>query len=307
LADSFFGGLMVLPIPVVKIRENEMTIDDLGITGEGTGRIDGFALFVDGALPAERVWVKALKVSKSYVYAELLEVAEPFADCLGGEICRRIPGIKVIVHNIIAESTNVVLGVQNKVLWGESFITDMIDDLSFRISPLSFFQVNPVQTKVLYEKALEFAGINGAKRVIDLFCGIGTISLFLAQKAKFVYGVEEIPQAINDAETNARLNNVSNVRFICSDAKLALERVPTGDKIDAMVVDPPRKGCDPELLDGIVRLSPERIVYVSCNPATLVRDVKQLTEGGYRLIETQSVDMFPWTGNVETVVLMSRV
>ncbi len=248
----------------------------------------------------------------AYVTGEVMVIAVtngskfPCTDWLVGEIRRRIPGIRSIVQNINQEFTNVVLGVNNKVLWGESYITDMIDNLSFRISPLSFFQVNPAQTKVLYEKALEYARLDGTQRVLDLFCGIGTISLFLARSAKFVYGVEEVPQAIHDAKANARLNNISNVRFICSDAKLALEKLFPEEKFNVVVVDPPRKGCEPELLDGILRLSPERIVYVSCNPATLARDVKHLAQGGYEMNEAQPVDMFPHTGHVETIIKMTN-
>ena len=454
---------MDLIIPVVKNREYELTISDLGINGEGIGRIDGFALFVVGALPGESVRVKVIKISKNYGYAKLLEVISPsseravppcpyFGRCggcnlqhlsyaaqleyktkavrdalirIGGVInpivhqtigmesswryrnkgqfpvaeekgyaavglyssgshrivdinsCliqhsvsdeiitvvkdfmkrygisayneiersgiirhivskiafstgdvmvivvtntntmaysdqlvemlrKNIPEIKSVVQNINRESTNVVLGSRNKLLWGESFITDVIDNLSFRISPLSFFQVNPVQMKVLYSKALEFAGLDGTQTILDLFCGIGTISLYMGRSAKFVYGVEEVQQAVQDAEANARLNNISNVRFICDDAQTAFEKLPPEVKIDVVVVDPPRKGCESEALDQIIKISPVRIVYVSCNPATLARDVKHLAQGGYELIEAQPVDMFPHTGHVETVVLMSR-
>jgi 23S rRNA (uracil1939-C5)-methyltransferase len=455
---------MELRIPVIKNREYELNIDSLGINGEGIGRIDGFALFIERALPGERVRVKVLKVCKNYAYAKLLEVLSPsparavppcpyFGRCGGcdlqhlsypeqlefktktvrdalirigglrspnvlqtigmdnpwryrnkgqfpvagekgseavglyassshriididscliqhevsdsiiavfkdfmkrygvsaydevsqrgiirhivskiafsnGEVMviavtntdklpfndelvamlrKQIPGLKSVVQNVNTESTNVVLGSRNKVLWGESFITDMIDNLSFRISPLSFFQVNPVQTKILYDKALQYAELDGTQTVLDLFCGIGTISLFLARRAKFVYGVEEVSHAVKDAEVNAKLNGISNVRFICGDAKVVFDKIPSDTKIDVVVVDPPRKGCEPELLDGILKLSPARVVYVSCNPATLARDVKHLAQGGYELIEAQPVDMFAHTGHVESVVLMSRV
>lgn len=455
---------MEFRIPVIKNREYELNIDSLGINGEGIGRIDGFALFVERALPGERVRVKVLKVCKNYAYAKLLEVLSPsparvappcpyFGRCggcdlqhlsyseqleyktktvrdalvrIGGikspnvlqtigmdnpwryrnkgqfpvagekgseavglyasashriididscliqhevsdsiiavfkdfmkrygvpaydEVTQRgiirhivskiafstgevmviavtntdkltlsdelvamlreqIPGLKSVVQNVNTESTNVVLGSRNKLLWGESFITDMIDNLSFRISPLSFFQVNPVQTKILYDKALQYAGLDGTQTVLDLFCGIGTISLFLARRAKFVYGVEEVLQAVKDAEVNAKLNGISNVRFICGDAKVVFDKMPADTKIDVVVVDPPRKGCEPELLDGILKLSPARVVYVSCNPATLARDLKHLAQGGYELIEAQPVDMFAHTGHVESVVLIQRV
>ena len=454
---------MGLTIPVVKNREYELTIDDLGINGEGIGRSDGFALFVDGALPGEKVRVKALKTNKNYGYAKLLELIVPslervippcpyFARCGGcalqhlsypaqlkyktkivsdaliriggikspsvsptngmdnpwryrnkgqfpvseekgctavglysfgshrivdinscliqhnvsddiiaivktfmkrygisaynetehsgvirhivGKIAfatdevmvvlvtntntlhhsdqlvamlrEQIPGMCSIVQNINMDSTNVVLGRKNTILWGEGFITDVIEGLRFRISPFSFFQVNPMQTKVLYSKVLEYAGLDGTQTVLDLFCGIGTISLYLARSAKFVYGVEEVQQAVQDAQANAKLNNMLNVSFICDDATTVFEKLPSGKKIDVVVVDPPRKGCEPKLLEGVLRLSPERIIYVSCNPATLARDVKQLAQGGYELIEAQPVDMFPHTGHVETVVLLSH-
>lgn len=450
--------------PVVKNQEYELIIDDIGINGEGIGRIEGFALFVDAALPGERVRIKALKVGENYGYGKLLDIISsspdrvkppcPYARRCGGcqlqhlsypaqlrlktrmvrdaleriggfkairvhetigmnnpwhyrnkgqfpvgmergqpviglyahgshnivdvDVCRiqhnvndriisvvkdfmsvcgiasydsqtrsgvirhvvskvgfstgqvmaivvtngrslphsarlasmlrsRIPEITAIIQNINTDNTNVVLGAQSIVLWGQNHIVDVIGSLRFRISPFSFFQVNPVQTKVLYAKALEYAGLDGSQTVLDLFSGIGTISLFLASKAAQVYGVEEVPQAVQDADQNARLNNIGNVRFMCGDAGDAITKLPSHAKADVVVLDPPRKGCVQGLLDRIIQTAPARVVYVSCNPATLARDLKYLAAGGYDVVEVQPVDMFPHTVHVETVVLMSRV
>ena len=209
--------------------------------------------------------------------------------------------------NINKTKTNVILGDKNKVLFGEEAIYDYIGEFRFRISPLSFFQVNPVQTEVLYGKALEYAGLTGSETVIDAYCGIGTISLFLSQKAGKVYGVEIVPQAIENAKENAKLNNVDNVEFILGESETVIpELFAKGIKADVIVVDPPRKGCDEKLLDTIARMKPERVVYVSCNPATLARDLKYLTEKGYAVQAVQPVDMFPHTGHVECVALMQR-
>ena len=194
-------------------------------------------------------------------------------------------------------------------LYGPGYIIDKIGDIKYRISPLSFYQVNPGQTKKLYQTALEFAGLTGGETVWDLYCGIGTISLFLAQKAGKVYGVEIIPQAIDDARTNARLNNLENVEFFVGKAEEVLPEQYEKNHItaDVIVVDPPRKGCDPLCLDTIIRMSPERVVYVSCDSATLARDVKYLGENGYEVKRIRCCDMFGHSGHVETVVLMSKV
>lgn len=221
---------------------------------------------------------------------------------------KEIPGMKSISLNINKEKTNVILGSKIKPLWGEPYITDYIGEVKFRISPLSFYQVNPVQTRVLYEKALEFAGLNGDETVWDLYCGIGTISLFLAAKAKKVYGVEIIPQAIEDAKENARINEIDNAEFFAGAAEEVLPEKYKEEKIyaDVIVVDPPRKGCEESLLDTIVLMAPKKVVYVSCDPATLGRDIKYLHSRGYELKKVQAVDQFPHTGHVECVVLMSR-
>ncbi len=218
--------------------------------------------------------------------------------------------LKGLCLNVNREKTNVILGNEIIPVWGETYITDYIGEVSFRISPLSFYQVNPKQTKVLYEKALEFAGLTGNEIVWDLYCGIGTISLFLAQKAKQVYGVEIVPQAIEDAKQNAVRNNITNAEFFVGAAEdvLPAKYKESGGSMcaDVIVVDPPRKGCDEALLHTVVDMEPKRVVYVSCDPATLARDVKYLEENGYRLVKAQPVDMFPFTEHVETVALLVK-
>lgn len=218
--------------------------------------------------------------------------------------------LKGVCLNVNCEKTNVILGKEIIPLFGDTYITDTIGAVSYRISPLSFYQVNPKQTKELYQKALDFAELTGNEIIWDLYCGIGTISLFLAQKAKQVYGVEIVPQAIEDAKQNAIRNNITNVDFFVGAAEDVLPekyRESGGSmRADVIVVDPPRKGCDETLLQTVVNMEPERVVYVSCDPATLARDVKYLEEKGYRLKKVQPVDMFPMTAHVETVCLLSK-
>jgi 23S rRNA (uracil1939-C5)-methyltransferase len=218
-----------------------------------------------------------------------------------------IPNINII-QNINTMKGNRIMGNECRTLHGKDRIFDYIGSLKFSISPLSFFQVNPMQTKVLYEKALEYAQLTGEEAVYDIYCGIGTISLFLAQRAKRVYGVEIVEAAIEDAKENARINNINNVEFYVGKAEEVFPRLyKQGIKADVVVVDPPRKGCDEKVLDTIVNLKPKRVVYVSCNPATLARDLKYLDERGYRTLEVQPVDMFPHTNHVECVIKIQRV
>lgn len=218
------------------------------------------------------------------------------------EIVEHIPNVKSIVQNINAKRTNVIFGEKTKVLWGEDVIYDYIGDVKFAISARSFYQVNPEQTKVLYEKALEYAQLSGTETVIDAYCGIGTISLFLAQKAQHVYGVEIVPEAVADAKKNARLNGMNNAEFAVGEAEKVIPWwYAQGIRADVVVVDPPRKGCDEALLETIVKMKPERVVYVSCNPATLARDLKYFEEHGFKTKEVQPVDMFPHTSHVECV------
>ncbi|WP_251554861.1 23S rRNA (uracil(1939)-C(5))-methyltransferase RlmD [Neobacillus muris] len=223
------------------------------------------------------------------------------------KIVERLPKVKSIVHNVNSKRTNVILGEKTKVLWGNEVIYDYIGDVKFAISALSFYQVNPVQTKVLYDKALEYAELTGEERVIDAYCGIGTISLFLAQKAKKVFGVEIVPEAIEDARRNAELNGIANVEFAVGEAEAVIPRwYKEGNAADVLVVDPPRKGCDEALLKTIMDMKPKKVVYVSCNPATLARDLRILEDGGYTTLEVQPVDMFPHTTHVECCVLLVK-
>ncbi len=447
--------------PVVKNGEYIADIIGIGHEGEGVGRVDGFTLFIQGALPGEKVRAKVLKLKKQFGYAKLLEVLVPSADrveppcavykqCGGCQLqhlsyegqlvwkrqsvvdslerigklnmdgitvhptlgmsdpwnyrnkaqvplgnsegglvagfyatgshriidmkecliqhddtnaivqeVRRIagrlgvtaydeerglgllrhvmvrvgfsireimvvlvvngdklphereliegivavvPGVASICMNVNREKTNVIFGRKTKVLWGAEVIYDSIGDVRFAISAGSFYQVNPVQTEVLYGKALAYAELTGEETVIDAYCGIGTISLFLAQQAKQVYGVEIVPEAIEDARKNAELNGISNVEFVVGAAEEVMPRwQEQGVRGDVVVVDPPRKGCDQALLDAIIAMQPERVVYVSCNPATLARDLRVLEDGGYRTVEVQPVDMFPHTTHIESV------
>ena len=219
-----------------------------------------------------------------------------------------IPGMTSITANINMERTNVILGKDLILISGKPYIEDYIGDIKYQISPLSFFQVNPVQTRNLYGKALEYAGLTGNEIVWDLYCGIGTISLFLARKAKKVYGVEIVPEAIADARNNAKINGIKNAEFYVGKAEEVLpEKYRTeGIKADVIVIDPPRKGCDEALLDTIVKMQPQRVVYVSCDSATLARDLKYMKERGYEVEKGEAVDMFPMTVHVETVVLLSH-
>ena len=218
------------------------------------------------------------------------------------------PRMASISCSINRERTNVIMGTKIVNLYGPGYITDYIGNVQYRISPLSFYQVNPVQTEKLYGTALEYAGLTGEETVWDLYCGIGTISLFLAQKAKKVYGVEIVPQAIEDARANAKLNGMENVEFFVGKAEEVLPEQYEKHHVyaDVIVVDPPRKGCDPVCLDTIVKMAPKRVVYVSCDSATLARDLKYLGERGYAVKKVRGCDMFGQTGHVETVCLLSR-
>ncbi len=222
---------------------------------------------------------------------------------------RQIPETVSVMVNVNKKRNNVILGEKVRLLWGQPYITDKIGEISYQISPLSFFQVNPYQTGRLYGKALEYAQLSGNETVWDLYCGIGTISLFLAQKAKMVRGVEIIPAAIENAKENARLNGFDNTEFFVGKAEEVLPEqfARTGECADVIVVDPPRKGCDETLLSTIIKMQPDRVVYVSCDSATLARDLKYLCERGYELKKVCPVDMFPNTVSVETVVLLSQL
>ncbi|MBB4825524.1 23S rRNA (uracil1939-C5)-methyltransferase [Sporosarcina luteola] len=220
-------------------------------------------------------------------------------------IKRVVPEVTSIMQNVNPDKTNVIFGNETINLYGKPVIIDKIGDVQFEISARSFYQVNPVQTEVLYGQALEYAQLSGYETVIDAYCGIGTISLFLAQRAKEVYGVEIVPQAIEDAKRNAELNGITNAHFEAGAAEDVIPRwYADGKRFDVLVVDPPRKGCDDKLLATILKYKPKRVVYVSCNPGTLARDLRILEDGGYRTQEVQPVDMFPQSSHVECVALI---
>ena len=232
----------------------------------------------------------------------------PHVDALV-ERLRTIQGMASITLNINREQTNVIMGREIKLLWGQPYIEDTIGSVRFRISPLSFYQVNPLQTEKLYNKALEYAGLTGEETVWDLYCGIGTISLFLAQRAKQVYGVEIVPAAIEDAKANAALNGMTNAEFFVGKAEEVLPEKyeKEGITADVIVVDPPRKGCEESVLATMIQMAPKRIVYVSCDSATLARDLKYLCHHGYELTRCCPTDMFGNSVHVETVCCLYRI
>ena len=229
----------------------------------------------------------------------------------GEELVKRLKKVEGMVSvscNINRERTNVILGEKMVNLFGPGYITDRIGEVTYQISPQSFYQVNPLQTEKLYQTALEYAGLTGEETVWDLYCGIGTISLFLAQKAKKVYGVEIVPAAVEDARENARINGITNAEFYTGRAEAVLpeQYEKNGISADVIVVDPPRKGCDKACLDTIVKMAPERVVYISCDSATLARDVKYLRERGYQVKRVRGIDQFGHCVHTEAVCLLSR-
>ena len=231
----------------------------------------------------------------------------PYLKELASVLKENIPGFKTLVVNVNTQKTNVILGKENIVAYGDGMIRDYIGELVFEISPLSFFQVNPLQTEVLYNKALEYANLGENDTVFDIYCGIGTISLFLAQKAKKVYGIEIVEDAIKDAKRNDKINNMDNVEFYVGKAEEVVPKMyKEGKRATVVVVDPPRKGCDEKVLDTIISMQPDRVVYVSCNPSTLARDLAYLNERGYKCHEIQPVDMFPHSVHVENVAWLSK-
>ena len=238
------------------------------------------------------------------VYKKGTKQAKELAEIL----IRTYPFVKSVMENVNDKDTNVVLGLEETVLAGKSTIMGKLHDLTFELSAKSFFQVNIKGTELLYETAVEFADLKKEDTAVDVYCGVGSISLHLAQKAKQVIGIEIVPEAIENARQNAIRNHIDNINFICADARNATtELVQNGYHPDVAVVDPPRKGCDIQTLEALVAMGGKRIVYVSCNPTTLARDCKYLTEHGYTIRKVQPVDMFPQTNHVETVVLLSKV
>ncbi|MBQ0110164.1 MAG: 23S rRNA (uracil(1939)-C(5))-methyltransferase RlmD, partial [Clostridiales bacterium] len=218
------------------------------------------------------------------------------------------PNITTVVQNINNSFTAMVLGERNITLYGDGFIRDTLCGLTFRISPNSFYQVNPVMAEKLYTLAVEGLSLTGKETVIDAYCGTGTIGLIAAKKAKEVLGVEQNASAVKDAEANARENDIKNEKFFRADSgEFMVSLAEEGIKVDAVITDPPRAGCDLPFLRSLIKLSPEKVAYVSCNPETLARDLGFLTRNGYKVKSVTPVDMFPHTDHVETVVLMSRV
>lgn len=223
------------------------------------------------------------------------------------ELLKRHPEITTVVRNINDTDKGLMLGDKSEIYHGDGYITDTVCGLDFRISPKSFFQVNRIQTEVLYKKALEFANLKGNERLLDAYCGTGTIGLIMADKCKEVFGVESNRDAVRDATVNAELNNIKNIRFFAADAGAFMDSVlKEGEKIDVVITDPPRAGCSPKFLKSLIALAPEKVVYISCNPETLARDLYTLRNGGYKVKKIQPVDMFPFTEHVETVVCLHK-
>lgn len=250
--------------------------------GFASGQIMVVIVTAEGAFPSQRSFVNAL--------------------------LKKHPEITTIVRNINESRVGLLLGKRGEVLFGEGWIEEQLCGMRFRISPQSFYQVNPVQTEVLYGKAAEFAALSGTETLLDCYCGTGTIGLIMAKNAKRVIGAELNADAVRDARANAELNNVRNTEFRCCDAgEFMSELAKKGEGADVVVTDPPRAGCSREFLASLVRMAPKRVVYVSCNPETLVRDLAFLTKNGYKAERIQPVDMFPFTGHVECVVSMSRI
>lgn len=215
------------------------------------------------------------------------------------------PNIKTVIQNINNGPTSLVLGKQEKVLYGKGYITDVLCGMRFRISAASFYQINPVQTHVLYQTAIQFAGLKPTDTLLDAYCGVGTIGLAASPHCGFVTGVELNPDAVRDAKANARENGVKNARFVCGDAGEFMEELAdNGETVDVVMMDPPRAGSSRRFIDSLCRLAPKRVVYISCNPETLARDLKYLTDGGYEVKTIQPVDMFPHTAHVESVALL---
>lgn len=263
---------------------------------------------------------KTRKGRLRHLYIRLGEVTDELMVCyvvngngLKGEdilikmLRERIPNLKTVVFNSNRENTNVVLGAKNRVAYGSGYITDILCGLKFKISPFSFWQVNRAQAEKLYSKAREYAGLTGNEVLLDLYCGTGTIGLSMAKDCKKLIGVEIIEDAVRDAEKNAAENEITNAEFICSDAESAAKKLEeNGLKPDVIIVDPPRKGIGEELVKTIVKMNPERVVYVSCDPATLARDLKFFDEYGYKTEEVTPVDMFPRTAHCESAAKLLR-
>lgn len=294
-------------------------VDDCLLQGEAAARLRGAVKewMAEYSIPAynertftglvRHVYVRTNRAGRSLCCLLVNGRGVPREVELVRALRRAEPNLAGIVLGVNEKHNNVILGDSYRTLWGEDFLSDTLCGLTFRLSVPSFYQVNPAQTEVLYGKALEFAGLTGAETVLDLYCGIGTISLVMARKAGMVWGAEVVPQAVDDAIANARRNHIENARFLCADAGEAARYLEgEGVRPDVVCVDPPRKGLAEDVVDTIADMGPERVVYVSCDPGTLGRDVKRFAGRGYTLKKAVAVDMFPRTAHVETVVLLPR-
>ena len=294
-------------------------VDDCLLQGEAAARLRGAVKewMAEYSIPAynertftglvRHVYVRTNRAGRSLCCLLVNGRGVPREVELVRALRRAEPNLAGIVLGVNEKHNNVILGDSYRTLWGEDFLSDTLCGLTFRLSVPSFYQVNPAQTEVLYGKALEFAGLTGAETVLDLYCGIGTISLVMARKAGMVWGAEVVPQAVDDAIANARRNHIENARFLCADAGEAARYLEgEGVRPDVVCVDPPRKGLAEDVVDTIADMGPQRVVYVSCDPGTLGRDVKRFAGRGYTLKKAVAVDMFPRTAHVETVVLLSR-
>lgn len=294
-------------------------VDDCLLQGEAAARLRGAVKewMAEYSIPAynertftglvRHVYVRTNRAGRSLCCLLVNGRGVPREAELVRALRRAEPNLAGIVLGVNEKHNNVILGDSYRTLWGEDFLSDTLCGLTFRLSVPSFYQVNPAQTEVLYGKALEFAGLTGAETVLDLYCGIGTISLVMARKAGMVWGAEVVPQAVDDAIANAQRNHIENARFLCADAGEAARYLEgEGVRPDVVCVDPPRKGLAEDVVDTIADMGPERVVYVSCDPGTLGRDVKRFAGRGYTLKRAVAVDMFPRTAHVETVVLLSR-
>ncbi len=294
-------------------------VDDCLLQGEAAARLRGAVKewMAEYSIPAynertftglvRHVYVRTNRAGRSLCCLLVNGRGVPREVELVRALRRAEPNLAGIVLGVNEKHNNVILGDSYRTLWGEDFLSDTLCGLTFRLSVPSFYQVNPAQTEVLYGKALEFAGLTGAETVLDLYCGIGTISLVMARKAGMVWGAEVVPQAVDDAIANAQRNHIENARFLCADAGEAARYLEgEGVRPDVVCVDPPRKGLAEDVVDTIADMGPQRVVYVSCDPGTLGRDVKRFAGRGYTLKKAVAVDMFPRTAHVETVVLLSK-
>ncbi len=246
------------------------------------------------------------KTNEIMIILVVNEINIPYENLLIEEITKKYPEVKTIVKNLNNKNTNVIYGKENKIIYGDGYIYDYLGDKKFKISPMSFYQVNPIQTEKLYKKAIEYAELTGEEVIFDLYCGIGTIGIFASDKVKKIYGIETIPEAIEDAKKNAKLNGIENAEFFVGNVEDELPDFLSKRNIipDVIFVDPPRKGCDKIAIETLLKIKSKRIVYVSCNPATLARDIKLLEEN-YDLKRISICDMFPGTSHVECVAVLN--